>query len=117
MGRVGYLVAHGCPLCDHWCSLIVYYLLGAIAILTGLTVVVMLFSYQGTLPFLELGTTVGVERMSVPTQTGLSTVVNISTGYTFGNSTQTSVYVCNFYSALCVTVCNCIILTVTSQTQ
>ena len=53
---------------------------------------------KGTLPFLELGTTVGVQSISVSAQNGLSSVISIPEGFIFGNSTQTSVYVRNYYA-------------------
>ena len=49
--------------------------------------------YKGTLPFLPLGSTVGVEYETVSTQDELSRVINIPVAFSFGNSTQTSVYV------------------------
>ena len=49
--------------------------------------------FEGTLPFLELGTTAGVEHISASSQNEFSSAITIPNGFIFGNSTQNSVYV------------------------
>ena len=47
----------------------------------------------GSLPFLKLGTTVGVEKVSLSAQGGLSSGIDVQIGFIFGNDTQTKIYV------------------------
>ena len=50
--------------------------------------------FEGTLPFLELGRTAGVDHVTLPAlNDGVSGVVNIPVGFAVGNSTQTNIYV------------------------
>ena len=61
--------------------------------LHGKLLIIIILFLEGTLPFLELGTAVEVEHVSVSAQNEISSAINIPTGFSFGNSTQTSVYV------------------------
>ena len=48
------------------------------------------------LPFIELDTTPGVNTEFLPLQNdGISSMINVSTGFPFANATQTTVYVSN----------------------
>ena len=49
---------------------------------------------KGNLPFFELGTTPGIDRVYLPVQNdGVSNAISVPTGFTLGNTTQTTVYV------------------------
>ena len=54
----------------------------------------IVFVYEGTLPFLELETTAGVDTVRLPAQNdGVSNAINIPLGFILGNTSQTTVYV------------------------
>lgn len=51
-------------------------------------------SLKGSFPFLEVGTTAGVDTVLLPAQNdGISDAISIPPGFTLGNSTQYTVYV------------------------
>ncbi len=60
-----------------------------------------------SLPFIELGATTGVRTVSLPAQNdGISSVINVPTGFPFTNTTQIAVYV-RVYLAIIFVSCSC----------
>ena len=50
--------------------------------------------FEGILPFLELGTTAGIDRVTLPVlNDGISDAIDIPFGFALGNSTQADIYV------------------------